>query len=183
MADAEQQTDEAGAQIAPPGSYRLDGNASRLGFRAKKLWWHPTGRFKDVDGRLEVAEGGETRLEGRARAESVDTGIPPRDMHLRTGHYLAAKEHPEITFRSTGIQPAGDERWEVEGELTVRDTTKPVTLPTRRERAGDGVRLYGEATIDRRDFGVDPGDMMTMGGNMPGYEIELQLDATFVPER
>src|SRR5262249_24746212 len=61
------------------------------------------------------------------KAESIDTGNPKRDDHLRSGDFFNAKQFPAITFRSTSVKPI-KEGYEVRGDFTLHGVTRPVTF-------------------------------------------------------
>jgi polyisoprenoid-binding protein YceI len=98
-------------------------------------------------------------------AASVDTVWEPRNEHLRSGDFLDVANHPEITFVSTGVTSTGENTAEVDGDLTIRGVTQPVTFdavlnqvgpnPFNPEQSIAGFTLTGE--IDRTAFGIDFG--------------------------
>src|SRR3981081_4361311 len=67
-------------------------------------------------------------VELRIPAASVNTGDERRDGHLKSADFLDAATHPEIVFKSTKVTPKGKEEFVVEGDLTIRGTTKPVSV-------------------------------------------------------
>jgi polyisoprenoid-binding protein YceI len=64
---------------------------------------------------------------------------------------LGAKKHPQVTFRSTRVTPAGD-GFRVEGDLTLHGTTRPIAADVKRE----GDRLRAEVKLHQPDFGIKP---------------------------
>ena len=72
------------------------------------------------------------------QADSIDTRNTDRDDHLRSNDFLAMKEYPEITFRSTAVEKLDDEHYRVTGDLTIRGVTKsvPVDFEFSGERSG-----------------------------------------------
>lgn len=71
---------------------------------------------------------------------------------------LAAKQHPEMKFRSVSIRAAGGEgRYEVQGELTIREMARPVVVHVSlREGPGGSLLFDGEATVKMKDYGMKP---------------------------
>ena len=116
---------------------------------------------------------------------SVDTGNADRDDHVRAADMLDVERRPTMTFRSTGIRPAGDgdgDRWHLDGELTIGDVTRPLTLAFEHGGVEDhpqgGPRHAGfEATgeIRRSDFGIAPQFPAPMLGDVVRIELDLQL--------
>ena len=68
-------------------------------------------------------------------ADSFTTGNDDRDGHVKSADFLDVEQYPSLTFRSTGVRQDGDD-WKVDGELTVKDVTRPVTLDVEFEGAG-----------------------------------------------
>lgn len=96
----------------------------------------------------------------RIPAASINTGEPKRDGHLRSADFLDAETYPDITFQSTAVSPRGPQAFSVTGDLTIRGTTRPVTVavelagiaedPQRGQRAGFDARF----TLDRTQWGL-----------------------------
>jgi polyisoprenoid-binding protein YceI len=89
--------------------------------------------------------------------------------------------HTEMTFRSTSVKTDGDD-WTVEGDLTIKGITKPVTLEL--ELNGFGPDAYGgtragftaKTEISRKEFGVDIAMPMDGGGVVVGDKISVELE-------
>jgi polyisoprenoid-binding protein YceI len=141
------------------------------------------GLFAGVTGTIEYDETDPTRsrVEVTIPAATVDTGVEPRDNHLRSADFLDVENHPTMTFRSTSIAPKGD-RWAISGDLTIRGVTRPVVLDT--EALGvvkgmDGRRHAGfEATakIRRSDWGLTWNVGLEAGGWLVSDEISIELE-------
>ncbi len=122
------------------------------------------GRFNDFTGafNLDAAKPEASTLEITIKTESIDTANDKRNQHLRSNDFFAAKEFPEATFKSTGVK-AGSEpgTFDVAGDLTIRGTTKPITVRVKETGRGAGPRggelagAWAEFTIKRSDFGVN----------------------------
>lgn len=164
-------------RLVPAGTWQLDSGTSSLRFRVRKFLWHPKGRFEKLEGTIESG-GGEARLSGRASVDSLRTGIPLRDWHLRTHHFFDAKRYPTIDFEASAIEaPGGGIR--LTGELAIKGATRPFQLDGSLEASADRLRLRAEGRIDRHEFGVVGPAFVEMGGLMIGREVELTLDAGF----
>ena len=112
------------------GVYEIDGAHTSVEFVARHLMITKVrGRFSDVRGRITIAEEPEdSHVEADIGTASLSTGNDDRDTHLRSGDFFDVERYPTITFRSTSVRAVSDGTWEVVGDLTVRDTTRPVTL-------------------------------------------------------
>ena len=91
---------------------------------------HVRGHFKDVHGSLnfDPKNPAAASVEVTIDARKIWTGEPARDEHLRSADFLDAENFPEITFRGHEVVVIGEVDYRVTGELTIRGTTKPVTL-------------------------------------------------------
>jgi polyisoprenoid-binding protein YceI len=149
------------------------------------------GRFSDVSGTIEADEANPNRSSAEASidAASIDTRNEQRDAHLRSADFLDVENNPVISFRSRKVQgaagKAGD-KFEVIGDLTIRGTTKEVTLEVAyegkirdmegKERAG----FSATTNIDRRDFGLVWNQALEAGGLLVGNEISITIEAEAV---
>lgn len=107
----------------PAGTYELDPVRSSVGFAVKRnVVATFGGQFEQVDASLENGV-----LTGSARVESVKTAVPQLKEHLLSSEFFNAAETPTITFRSTDMRLGEDGSAEVDGELTIRGLTRPVT--------------------------------------------------------
>ena len=145
------------------------------------------GRFNDFDVSLSVRDDRpeSARIEARIRSASVDTGFPPRDQHLAGPDFLDAEHYPEIVFRSTSVESGTDDRLRMEGELTIKETTRPVSVDVRLDGITQGtaggrrVAFIGTTVIDRRDWGLTWNMPAGSDAVLVGYEIHLEFDLTF----
>src|SRR5262249_54295994 len=149
------------------------------------------GQFRTYSGKLELDPDDFTRshLEGEVEAASIDTGVPDRDKHLRTNDFLDAPDHPTIHFKSGRIEAAGEDRYLVHGPLTIRGVTRPVALEV--EYRGTGKNPWGQtvaafsaqATINRKDWGVNWNATLETGGFLVGDKVKLELDVEAIEEQ
>ena len=149
------------------------------------------GRFKKVNGSIETAEDGTLKsIEANIDAASIDTAEPQRDTHLRSQDFLDAENHPALTFKSTAIKPLGADRsrYLVSGDLTIRGTTRPVTLemettapmtdPWGNQRAG----ATATGKLNRKEWGLIWNQVLDFGALLVGEEVRFTLDVEAVAE-
>src|SRR5262249_24733042 len=91
------------------------------------------GHFKDIHGRLEFDPDNPVNLsiEATIAAANIWSGEPQRDDHLRSKDFLDVANYPTIAFMSTGAKRIGASDFEVTGNLTIRETTRPISLSLR----------------------------------------------------
>ena len=168
----------------PRARFKIDTRNTHLAFSCafmKLLTVH--GSFRDFSGWVEV-EGDDPRTavaECRIRTASVDTRSLERDFHLRSKDFFAVDEYPSMTFRSSSVEPLGDEHFRVLGNLTIRDVTRPVRLEVRLEdrevdSAGvERITLSAGTVIDRLDWFLDWERALQAGRWIVGNEVRLDL--------
>ncbi|TVP80373.1 MAG: polyisoprenoid-binding protein [Gemmatimonadales bacterium] len=175
-------------------TWKLDPTHSTLEFSAKHMMITTVkGRFGEVEGTISVPDAGaaEASTEVKIPVASIDTGVDQRDEHLRSGDFLDAESHPHISFRSTGIdgsfEEAGD-TFKLKGDLTIRGTTRPVTLDVTYEGEGQdpwgGTRRSFSAAgkLDRREFGLTWNQALETGGVLVSNDVKISLDVQVVKE-
>ena len=173
-----------GLQVPAPGTFAIDASHSSFGFVATHMMFTKVrGQFTDVSGTVTLAENPtESAIELAIKTASVTTGAADRDGHLRSGDFLDAETHPEMTFRSTQVTHVGDSEFAVIGDLTIRSVTKPVELTVTFEGAGinpwgvevAGVSARGE--INREDWGLTWNAALETGGVLVGKKVALAIE-------
>jgi len=170
------------------GTWTIDPAHSDVGFVIRHLMIsNVRGHFTRFEGQIVTAEdplGSE--VTATVDMASIDTANATRDAHLRTADFFEVDEYPTMSYRSTGIRPDGD-GYLMEGELTLKGTTRPV--PLKAEINGFGVdpfapdpavgaRVGFSATgeINRMDFGVSYNAPLRGGGVLLGEMVQIILE-------
>lgn len=169
--------------------WKIDPAHSEVQFKVKHLVISTvTGSFKSFDGHLET--GGDNFEEALAYFEadidSISTNNEDRDKHLKSDDFFNAEEYPQLTFESTGFTKVGDNEYRMSGNLTIRDTSREVTLKvihggTVEDPYGNtkaGFEISG--TLDRKEFGLTWSAVTEAGNVVVGDEIKLQLNVQVV---
>ena len=174
------------AAPALAATWTLDPAHSSVQFSIRHLMVsNVRGEFSKVAGTVQGDESKPTEavIEATIDATSIDTREPKRDEHLKSADFLDVAKYPTITFKSKRIEPAGDGKFKVSGDLTLHGVTKEVVLdvsdvtpairdPFGKTRAG----ATAVARIDRRDFGVAWSKTMDSGGLVVGNEVTITID-------
>lgn len=167
-------------------TWTLDKQHVDLSFAAKHMMVATVkGRFADVEAELNLDEERPEAswVKATAAVESLTTGNPERDAHLKSADFLNAAEHSALTFESREVRAVGNGRFELAGNLTIRDITRPVVLSGEftgpvKSPWGDrriGFALDGE--IDREDFGLTWNVALETGGVLVSRKVRLHVDA------
>jgi polyisoprenoid-binding protein YceI len=171
------------------GTYRAQPQPSSFAFavRHSGVFWY-RGSLSDVAATLRDGDGDALALEGSARVDSISVVEPAAMRASVLGRdFFDAERHPEITFRSTDVRLADDGRAEVDGELTIRGVTRPVTAsgpyaPPRQASFGEVAGLQLKTRFDRREFGFDWQLQLPGGGNAVGWDVEVDIDLLLIRE-
>ena len=167
-------------------SWAIDNSHTSLEFSVRHLGLSTVkGTFHGVRGEVDVDESDLTRSSGRVEIDvaTIDTRDQRRDTHLRSGDFFDTDRFPTATFTTTRIVALGGNRYEVEGELTIRDVTRPLTLeaevsefivdPWGMRRAA--LSVSGE--INRTDWGLSWNQVLEAGRLMVGEKVKIHADA------
>ncbi|MEV3901057.1 YceI family protein [Mycobacterium sp. NPDC050551] len=157
------------------GVWTLEPDRSRIGFSNRTFWGAAKvkGSFSDFSGDGQITESGAVFGRVDVRAASLSTGIGKRDAHLRSDEFFDVEAHPEISVVVTAAEPRETDRAELRAELRIKGVTRPIELPAVVRVLDDGaIRISGETTIDRTEFGVD-GNLIGMMGPKSGVSADL----------
>jgi polyisoprenoid-binding protein YceI len=161
------------------GDYVLDTERTRIGFVAKhRMATRVRGHFAVFEGavRLDGDNPAGSSAAMTIRADSIDTGDKRRDAQLGKD-FLDVATYPTITFVSTEVERVGETRFDMTGDLTIRGTTHPVTVPFELTGTADGVAFTGTRTIDRSRWRVN-WNALTTFLVVPNVVLDLEVTAT-----
>ena len=165
-------------------TWKLDTAHTQIAFSAKHMMVTTVrGTFHDVEGTIELDETDPTRSRGEFRiaAASVDTNFGARDAHLKSPDFFDAETYPNLTFVSTSIKQVKDDEFEVTGDLTIKDVTRPATFKVELEGIVPGMYggrhagLAASARIKREDWGLGWNVALEQAGWLVGKEIKLEI--------
>ena len=128
-----------------------------------------------ADSRLLSAHGffGKWDADVKLDAASINTRVERRDGHLKSADFFDVAKHPTITFKSVSVASAGANKLEITGDLTVRGTTRRITVPATMMFYEQGTgRFRGTFTINRMDYGVSYDSKL----NPIQPEVQVQWD-------
>ena len=173
------------------GRYSLDPSHSRIGFVARHaMVTKVRGAFNEFSGTAHLDGDAPERssVQVTIQAASIDTRNADRDGHLRSNDFLQMDEYPEITFRSTGITRTDEDAFDVTGDLTIKGTTQPITIPISYEGTAQDpfgnvrVGFEGSTTINRKDFGVTWNAALETGGVLVSDKVVLEFEISAIKQ-
>lgn len=143
-----------------------------------KVWGHIPVR------QLTIANTGRTvvpqHIEAILDVSHEDTDNQIRDADLRSPTYFDVAKYPTMTFRSTSIVARSSSDFDVMGDLTIKNVTRPVAFPVQvvgiiPEGSGWRVGYSGQLTIDRRNWGIVDARLTPAGVLLVGYTVNIGL--------
>ncbi len=180
------------AMGAPAKTFQIDPAHSSVTFEVTYMMLsNVSGSFTEFGGTFDYEPGNPDAWQTAAaiQAASINTANADRDEHLRSADFFHVEQHPTLDFRSTALKATGDGQYELHGELTLLDTTRPVVLDL--EMIGEmpdprsgGTRVAWEAsgTIDRKEFGMTWSRALDGGGLVVGDDVDIELAVQGVAE-
>jgi polyisoprenoid-binding protein YceI len=169
--------------IPVAGVYEIDGAHTSVEFVGRHLMITKVrGRFDDVRGRITITEEPEnSHVDVEIGVASLSTGNNDRDLHLKSADFFDVEHYPTITFASTAVRPLRDNTCELVGDLTVRGTTRPITLQVDFDGGGtspmgdERIGFSAAAEVNREDFGLTWNVALETGGLLVGKSARIEL--------
>lgn len=163
--------------------FEVDRSHSHIGFAVKHFGISTVrGQFTDFTAELMIDEDDPARssVVVNIEAKSIDTDNGQRDDHLRSDDFFNVEAYPSLIFQSRNIERTGDGEFMVTGDLTIRETTREVSMPATlagpvTARGTLRVGIEGELTIDRQDYGVKFSRLMEAGGLVVGNDVKISF--------
>lgn len=171
------------------GTWALDSAHSEIGFAARHMMVSKVrGNFQTFAGTITTTPNPlDSHAEAQIDLSSISTGDEQRDNHLRGSDFFDVEANHKMTYRSERIRLNGDDL-AVEGELTIRGISKPITLNV--ELGGIGPDPYGgtrlgltaTGVINRSDFGVNWNAVIEGGGVVISDKVTIHIEVEAVLE-
>jgi polyisoprenoid-binding protein YceI len=170
-----------------PGTWNLDLAHTEIGFVVRHAGISKVrGQFTDAAATLTVGRTLEgSAVEATVKTGSFDSNDDNRDAHVKSAEFFDVEQFPHMTFKATGAA-GSPEQFKLAGDLTIKDTTLPVTFDV--EFGGMAVDPFGatragfSATtqISRKAFGITWNAALEAGGVLVGDKVTIDVDAAFV---
>jgi polyisoprenoid-binding protein YceI len=166
------------------GTWAIDPAHSRVGFVVRHLMINDIhGQFNDFEGTIVVNEAdiAKSSVNFSAKVASIDTRVAQRDTHLKSPDFFDAEKYPELSFKSTRIERAGN-GFRAIGPFTMHGVTKTITIPfVARGPVVDGfgytrAAIEADLQINRQDYGVKWNQVLDNGGLAVDNIVRVTLD-------
>jgi polyisoprenoid-binding protein YceI len=171
--------------IAPAGTWNLDPIHSRVDFEVSYLAGTFKGHFNQIAAELTVDDERAT-LEGSTKVASIDVNEENLSAHLQSPDFFDAEQYPELRFTAEDIRLDGDGQVSVDGELTIKGVTQPVTVtgtvtaPMTDPYGNERVGLNLTTKVDRTSFGIDWNNPLPSGEPSLANDVTILADLQFV---
>ncbi len=169
--------------------WTLDKAHSQLQFKVRHMMLTTvTGDFKefDIDVETEGDDFSTAKISASVNIASVASGSEQRDTHLKSDDFFNAEKFPTLSFAGTSLTHAGDDHWILQGDLTIRDIKKPVSLqvlymgmiddPWGNKKAGFEVN----GKVSRKEYGLLWNVVTEAGGVVAGDDVRIHCNVQFI---
>jgi polyisoprenoid-binding protein YceI len=172
-------------------SWQIDTAHTQVEFSVKHMMFTTVrGRFNKLNGLININEADPTKssAEGTLETASIDTHDANRDAHLRSADFFDSANYPHMSLRTTRIEPVGKGHYKVAANLTIKDVTREVVFDVTTQSLGKdpwGNLRQGfsaEATINRKDFGLNWNVALETGGWLVGDQVKLNIELQAVKQ-
>jgi polyisoprenoid-binding protein YceI len=166
------------------GTWKFDPFHTQVEFSAKHLGMMTVrGLFNEVtaSGEIYPDAPAQSKVEATINTASIRTHNEVRDNDLRSSNFLEIEKYPTMTFKSTKVEHTGGDRYKVTGDLTIKGTTKPVTLDVVKygefndPRMGHRIGYAAQTRINRKDFGMNFNAVLD-GKFVVSNEIDINIE-------
>ena len=172
-------------------TYKIDPMHSEITFKVKHLMiTSVTGSFQQFDATMEAnaEDFSDAKISFEADINSISTSNEQRDTHLKSDDFFSAEQFPKLSFTSTSFTHKGGSDYVLNGDLTIKGNTKPVSLNV--EFGGRMTDFYGQdkagfeisGKINRSEFGLTWSAVTEAGGVVVSDEIKLNLAVQMVKQ-
>jgi polyisoprenoid-binding protein YceI len=179
-----------GLDIPAPGRFAIDPTHTNVSFVAKHLMVSKVrGRFGDFEGTIVIAdEPLDSSVAVTIQADSIDSRTPDRDAHLRSADFLDVESFPTLAFRSVAVRHLGGDEFEVDGELTIKGVSRPVTLAMELDGVvvdpwgGQRLAFSAHTEVDREDWGLTWNVALETGGVLVSKKVRIEIEGQAVQQ-
>jgi polyisoprenoid-binding protein YceI len=175
---------------AQESSWRIDPNHSGAHFAVRHMMISTVrGEFTGVNGTViyDPKNPAHDSVEATIDCSTVNTGVAKRDAQMKTADFFDVAHYPVMKFKSSRVEPAGDGKLKVTGDLTINAITQEVVLdaegpsaPIRDPRGNEKIGLSASTQISRKKFGIIWNEVMESGGVAVADEVSLSLDLELI---
>lgn len=172
-------------------TWAIDPTHSEIGFKVKHMMFtNVSGKFNTSEVTIENEDNQfeTSKINFSADVNTVDTNNGDRDNHLRSADFFDVEKFPKLSFVGTSVKKLNEGLYQIDGDLTIKDVTKSVSLETEysgvmKDPWGNtkaGLSITGK--INRKDFGLTWNSTLETGGVLVGEEIKLNVEIQLIKQ-
>ncbi len=173
-------------------SWTVDPAHTQVSFSVKHMGiMSVRGHFSGIQATVDLNEDNFTASSVNATVDpaTITTGDEKRDAHLKSADFFEVEKFPSFAFKSTKIEKAPHDKYNMTGDLTIHGTTRPVTFEV--VYSGQGKDPWGnthagfsaEGTINRKDFGLTWNAALETGGVLVGEDVKISLEVEAIKSK
>jgi polyisoprenoid-binding protein YceI len=171
-------------------TWKLDKTHTKIQFKVRHLMVsNVVGEFTEFDGTVKSSKDdfSDAKIYFEADINSLTTGNEQRDGHLKSDDFFNAAVYPKLKFVSTEIHKTDEHHYKVNGDMTIRDKTLPITVDVTyngRDSMGGNTAAGFEITgkFNRKDFGLRWNAPTEAGGLVVGEEAKIEITAELIQQ-
>ena len=171
-------------------TWTVDASHTNVSFSVKHMMVSKVrGRFEGFEGTIEGNPEDLTgaKIDFKIDTTTIQTNNTDRDNHLRSADFFDTETFPTITFTTTDIVKKGGSKYDLIGDITIKDVTKKITFAAEFEGIGknpwgvDVAAFEAESKISRKEFGLTWNQALEAGGVLVGDDIKITLELQLNP--
>ncbi|AOZ49790.1 YceI family protein [Chromobacterium vaccinii] len=150
---------------------------SNIAFGYKQMGVGMQGHFKKFSAQLsfDPAKPAAAKAQLDVNLASIDTGSAEANEQVVDKDWFNTKQYPNARFVSSAIKPLGGNRFQVDGKLTIKGRTQPVSAVATMTPQGNAAAFDGAFAIKRADFAIGEGDWKDFGTVANEIQIKFHL--------
>jgi len=169
--------------------WTLDPAHSEIEFKVRHMMIsNVKGSFDSFNAEIDGEDFQSGKIHVEVDASSINTGQEDRDKHLESKDFFDVAQYPKIIFEGEKMLKKSENSYVLEGKLTIRDITKPLSLnveyggmqkdPWGNEKVGFSI----DGKFNRKDWGLGWNTVLETGGVMVGEEVKINAEVQFAKQ-
>jgi polyisoprenoid-binding protein YceI len=173
----------AGAALPVLAQQKLVPAQSEIAFTSRQMGVPVDGRFRKFDAQVafDPKKPEAAKIAMNVDLASASLGAPEFDAEMGKPEWFATRQFPQATFQSTGVKPAGGNKFDVSGKLGIKGATRDVVVPVTLNQSGGNTTATGAFVIKRLDFRIGDGDWKDTSMVANDVQVKFKLTLTGVP--
>jgi polyisoprenoid-binding protein YceI len=173
--------------FAAGSEWKVDPAHTGIYFEIDHIYSATRGYFEDFEGKVVFDPNnlGASVFDFKVKVKSINTGNSKRDGHLESKDFFDVRKYPLMTFKSTAIKQVEGNQYVVDGEMTIKDVSKNVSIPftffgikpNPFDKGGEVAGFEAKMTIDRLEYNVGSGKYYEMGTIGKDVEVLISFEA------